>query len=82
MFKRMVFLSIVLCLVLAGSVSADTSWDGSESSDWSNADNWNAGVPDGADVVTIGAGGFVADLREEGLDEIIGLVDHAFQRRQ
>lgn len=37
------------CFSLLGA----TTWDGSESSDWNDPDNWTAGVPDSNDDVTI-----------------------------
>ncbi len=35
---------------------ADTTWDGSSSSDWFDSANWSAGIPDAADNVTIPTG--------------------------
>ncbi|MEQ9285307.1 MAG: T9SS type A sorting domain-containing protein [Cyclobacteriaceae bacterium] len=35
------------------SLLGATTWDGSESSDWNDPDNWTAGVPDSDDDVTI-----------------------------
>ena len=38
------------------SAFAQTDWDGSANSDWFNADNWSAGVPDANDDVNIPGG--------------------------
>jgi hypothetical protein len=44
----------LFALLLGGQwLQAQTTWDGSDSNDWSNAANWSAGVPDAADDVTI-----------------------------
>lgn len=44
---------IVCSLAAASAVLADTTWDGSESSDWFDANNWNNGVPAGGGGVVI-----------------------------
>jgi len=40
-------------LLLTAALGAQTTWDGSSSTDWNTAANWSAGVPDANDVVTI-----------------------------
>ena len=40
-------------LLLTGALTAQTTWDGSSSSDWNTDANWSAGVPGVNDVVTI-----------------------------
>ncbi|MEQ1745914.1 MAG: hypothetical protein ABMA02_10835, partial [Saprospiraceae bacterium] len=40
-------------LLLTGTLAAQTTWDGSSSSDWNTAANWSAGVPGVGDDVTI-----------------------------
>ncbi len=48
------FLGWLPMLVLAtGSLFSQTTWDGSAGTDWNNAANWSAGIPDAADNVTI-----------------------------
>ncbi len=50
------FLVIIFCcFVVAGSqfINAQTTWTGNVNSDWSNAGNWTAGIPDANDSVTI-----------------------------
>ncbi|MDX2133526.1 MAG: right-handed parallel beta-helix repeat-containing protein [Saprospiraceae bacterium] len=42
-----------MLLFLTALLPAQTTWDGSESTDWSATGNWSAGVPDAADDVTI-----------------------------
>ncbi len=43
-----IVLAVAAVLALAGSAWADTTWDGSEGSDWFTAENWDDGVPTGA----------------------------------
>jgi hypothetical protein len=43
----------VLLAVFTHSTFAQTTWDGSTSTDWADPTNWSAGVPDAADDVTI-----------------------------
>ena len=44
----------LVVLFMAGAAYGATSWDGGgDGSDWFDADNWDAGVPDAADAVTI-----------------------------
>jgi len=47
------FLFFFTLLFLGSSLSAQTIWGGSASSDWNDTNNWSAGVPDAADNVTI-----------------------------
>ena len=47
------FVTLVLVSGLAGGAFADTIWNGSESSNWTVAANWDAGVPDAADKAYI-----------------------------
>lgn len=53
--------TLILSAILLTSASlsfANTTWDGSESADWFDADNWSAGVPDSSDITFIGASPF------------------------
>lgn len=47
----------LLLILLAANAFAQTQWNGSTDSDWSNPANWSAGVPDGDDDVRIPAVG-------------------------
>jgi hypothetical protein len=42
MFRKLRVLALVLLPSLA---LADTNWDGSESTDWFDSDNWSSGLP-------------------------------------
>lgn len=46
---------------------ADTTWDGSESSDWFDVNNWSAGLPDSSDIAFIGSSPF-PDITGSGND--------------
>jgi hypothetical protein len=46
-------LSLLVLLLYAGSVFAQTTWTGSVDTDWNTAGNWSSGVPDGSSDVTI-----------------------------
>ncbi len=53
-FSKPFFLLLATCwLLTAQGLHAQTVWDGSESTDWFDDDNWSAGVPDATDAVTI-----------------------------
>ena len=49
--KRQIWTLLIVC----GSfpLIGQTTWDGSTSTDWDDASNWSAGIPDAADAVTI-----------------------------
>ncbi|MBI5917593.1 MAG: T9SS type A sorting domain-containing protein [Bacteroidetes bacterium] len=49
----LVSLALAAFSFLPLSVICQTTWDGSTDTDWNNADNWSAGVPDANDDVTI-----------------------------
>jgi hypothetical protein len=51
-----VVLGVCIGLLLAGSLSADTRFNGAVSELWSNADNWTEGLPDADDKVQIEGG--------------------------
>jgi hypothetical protein len=56
-FPKAFFLLPAICWLLAvQGLHAQTTWDGSASTDWFDADNWSAGVPDAADDVSIPGG--------------------------
>ena len=50
---RRFLLQMMMVFWAMGNLFSQTTWDGSESTDWNNADNWSAGVPEAADDVTI-----------------------------
>lgn len=52
-FLRRYVLLLLVLLWGATALLSQTTWDGSESADWDDADNWTAGVPDAADDVTV-----------------------------
>ena len=56
---KVYLMSVILILVMASSGLAITNWDGSESDDWSVADNWDAGVPTATDEARINNGSVV-----------------------
>jgi hypothetical protein len=47
--KSRIFLCLGIGLLLAGSLSADSTFTGAVNELWSNADNWSEGLPDAAD---------------------------------
>lgn len=53
-FRRLPVMLPVLFLTIGHAV-AQTTWDGSEDTNWSNPDNWSAGVPDADDDVLVPA---------------------------
>lgn len=53
---KTIILNLVLIL-LAANAFAQTQWNGSTDSDWTNPANWSAGVPDANDDVRIPAAG-------------------------
>ena len=76
--------SILLLLTISVSISAQTTttWVGSLSdTDWHNASNWTAGIPDGSTVAIINNGGLViisqdaivASVRLEGSGGILNI---------
>jgi len=57
MKKKIVLITMfALSLSLVGNALANTEWDGSESSDWTDPNNWTNDVP--------GASGYVDDAWE------------------
>jgi len=54
--RSRVVVGVCIALLLTCSLSADTSFHGAVSQLWSNADNWNNGLPDPADKVQIDGG--------------------------
>jgi hypothetical protein len=53
-FSKPCFLMLATCWLLAEQgLQAQTTWNGSASTDWSTDSNWSAGVPDPTDDVTI-----------------------------
>jgi hypothetical protein len=53
-FPKAFFLLLATCWLLAvQGLQAQTTWDGSDNTDWFDADNWSAGIPDATDDVTI-----------------------------
>jgi len=54
--KNHIIPSVCICLVLAGSLSADTRFTGAVSELWSNEGNWSDGLPDADDKVQIEGG--------------------------
>jgi hypothetical protein len=49
--KSRIVLGMLIALLVAGSLSADTKFTGAVSDLWSNPDNWSAGLPDPADKI-------------------------------
>jgi len=47
--KNQLIPSVCICLVVAGSLFADSTFTGAVSDLWSNPDNWSEGLPDAAD---------------------------------
>src|SRR5687768_10939513 len=52
---RISLLILTLLLLTITRVCAQTTWNGSVSSDWDNAENWSGGVPDTNSDVVIAA---------------------------
>jgi hypothetical protein len=52
---RWVLVVLPVLFLTIGSAFGQTSWNGSEDTDWNNPDNWSAGVPDANDHVLIPA---------------------------
>lgn len=48
--------SSITLVVCSSSAFAATTWNGTVDSSWATDGNWSAGIPDGADLVTYGAG--------------------------
>ena len=57
----------LLLLLLAANAFAQTQWNGSTDSDWTNPANWSAGVPDANDDVRIPAVG-ISPIIGSGVD--------------
>ena len=49
--KNIFFLVFSSCIL--SSLNAQTNWTGNVDSDWDDAGNWSAGIPDASDAVTI-----------------------------
>ena len=49
--KKIFFLVLSSCIL--SSFNAQTNWTGNVDSDWDDAGNWSAGIPDASDAVTI-----------------------------
>ncbi len=56
-FSKPCFLLLATSWLLAvQGLQAQTNWDGSDNTDWFDADNWSAGIPDATDDVSIPGG--------------------------
>ena len=49
--NKIIFFAILFAFVKL--VNAQTNWTGNVDSDWDDAGNWSAGIPDASDAVTI-----------------------------
>ena len=57
--KNLIFFALSFAFI--NLVNAQTNWTGNVDSDWDNAGNWSAGIPDVSDAVTIPNAGSNAD---------------------
>lgn len=74
---RTTALGLVLC-VLPMTAMADTNWTGAVDNDWFNAENWTAGVPDGATDTYADAGTLLVDASAADTNFLrLGLTDGA-----
>jgi hypothetical protein len=68
--RSKVVLGFCVCLLLAGSLSADTRFTGAIDETWSNPGNWSNGLPDADDKVQIEGGALCI------LDYDAGVIKH------